>query len=665
MSWAREIAVDTPTPPHSRSNGNPWATSRHNLLISGLSPNTSTSDIKSVLSRYGEVISVNIGTTMKKHKERFYGYVTMNSDNDAMSCIQHLNRSQLNGRMIKVKRAKEESGSNKFHTWSSCVTNSLGRNAGEKGDDTRDVKNMKILSEDSGKYYAELFSTLLHQPETTDCSLVAENGKTYHVHLCLLRMVWPGVDKLKVKDCDCERNLIVLTGVDCKAIDMFMKLLYTGSCNVGDRAEAEKIIELSHQLGLVLCTSLFRGGDSSILDVSNKAVVGSSAGETTLNRDFTFANEDSDFISDDEDVEKKTKSEDQNDLTSSNYTLKTVYYSKCPPQSQASKPSLFVRESVTCSANCNKNCQEIMETWSQKEINEIKSDFLGLNLVQKQGKLLKQLNFQSKAGLSCQGFVVNKLLLCVNQFSEIASISTYILKKVLKNHLEGHKRFMHGNKNKIKCQAGRSNFVAWMKVFSERYGQDGPSDVVTILPSYLNGAELFKLYKQEATSPHLKKSTFYKQFKLHFGPRRPDKSLPWIRISKVSSHSKCDVCLGLDQFMRKTQNESELEYVRGLKQQHTETYSKARIAVNEYVQKSITYPSEVVSVQIDSMDNSKSMLPRLLEKSKQLSGMFRLPAKITGCLMTSSKYAEQCKVTFYINHGKCIFLLIIVYCLIY
>ena len=48
---------------------------------------------------------------MKKHKERFYGYVTMNSDNDAMSCIQHLNRSQLNGRMIKVKRAKEKSGS--------------------------------------------------------------------------------------------------------------------------------------------------------------------------------------------------------------------------------------------------------------------------------------------------------------------------------------------------------------------------------------------------------------------------------------------------------------------------------------------------------------------------------------------------------------------------
>ena len=190
-----------------------------------------------------------------------------------------------------------------------------------------------------------------------------------------------------------------------------------------------------------------------------------------------------------------------------------------------------------------------------------------------------------------------------------------------------------------------------MKIFSEKYGQNGPTDIVTVLPNYLNGAELYKHYIKECPAPHVKLSTFYKLLKTKFGPRRQDKSLPWIRISRESTHSVCDVCLGLDKFLRKTKTEAEAEYGRSLKQQHTETYSRARIAVNEYIQKALTYPKEVVAFQVDGMDSSKSQIPRLLERSKQMTGMFRLPAKITGCVTTSSMYEEQSKVKFYINHG--------------
>ena len=334
-------------------------------------------------------------------------------------------------------------------------------------------------------------------------------------------------------------------------------------------------------------------------------------------------------------------------------SLPTIYYSPQTSFIATKETETLSNETVvSCSLKCHENCQNVVSGWTSAEKQAIRNSFLGLNYVKKKSKLLKHLIFQETSGISQRGFFFKQQLLCVNIFSHITSISSYLLLKVLKDHSNGYKRYIHGNQNKIKCQAASINFCSWMKVFSQNYGQDGPTDVVTVLPSYLNKAELFKLYSKEAPAPHVKLSTFYKLFKSKFGPRREDKSLPWIRISKASTHSKCDVCLALDQYLRKSKKDSELEYGRALKQQHTEKYSRARIAVSEYIQRSITYSNEVVSFQIDSMDNSKSMIPRILEKSKHLSGMFRLPSKITGCITTSSLYPTQRKLKFYINHGR-------------
>ena len=54
--------------------------------------------------------------------------------------------------------------------------------------------------------------------------------------------------------------------------------------------------------------------------------------------------------------------------------------------------------------------------------------------------------------------------------------------------------------------------------------------------------------------------------------------------------------------------------------------------------------------QVDSMDNSKSYLPRYLEHSKDQVQKERLPSKITGCTMYSGFYEKQRKVVFYLNH---------------
>ena len=191
-----------------------------------------------------------------------------------------------------------------------------------------------------------------------------------------------------------------------------------------------------------------------------------------------------------------------------------------------------------------------------------------------------------------------------------------------------------------------------MKVYSLNFGQNSPTEVVIILPSFLNKADLYKVYRKESPAPHIKESTMYKLMKSKFGPRRDDLSLPWIRLSKFSSHSKCDVCVALDQFMRKAKSPAEIEYGRGLKLQHSMIYSQARVAVNEFIQKSITFPNEVLALQVDGMDNQKSMLPRILEKNKQFSGMFKLPCKIYGCVTSSSMYPGNRKIRFLTNHGK-------------
>ena len=76
----------------------------------------------------------------------------------------------------------------------------------------------------------------------------------------------------------------------------------------------------------------------------------------------------------------------------------------------------------------------------------------------------------------------------------------------------------------------------------------------------------------------------------------------------------------------------------------------ARVEIGRLKQLALTFPMEWMTFQVDGMDNSKSMLPRFLEKGKKLAGLFRLPCKITGGIIWSSLYPEQRKNKFFINH---------------
>merc|ERR1711936_1455198 len=85
--------------------------SSRNLWISGLSSTTRATDLKVVFSKWGKVVGAKVVTNARTPGARCYGYVTMNSSEDASKCIHHLNRTELHGKMITVERAKVESSS--------------------------------------------------------------------------------------------------------------------------------------------------------------------------------------------------------------------------------------------------------------------------------------------------------------------------------------------------------------------------------------------------------------------------------------------------------------------------------------------------------------------------------------------------------------------------
>ena len=79
-----------------------------NLWISGLSSNTKAADLKSVFSAYGKVSGAKIMTNSRAAGARCFGYVSMNNAEEADTCIQKLNRSELGGRLIVVEKATGE-----------------------------------------------------------------------------------------------------------------------------------------------------------------------------------------------------------------------------------------------------------------------------------------------------------------------------------------------------------------------------------------------------------------------------------------------------------------------------------------------------------------------------------------------------------------------------
>ncbi|KAK2708226.1 SAFB-like transcription modulator isoform X2 [Artemia franciscana] len=79
-----------------------------NLWVSGLSPNTKAADLKAHLTKCGKVDGVKIVTNAQTPGARRYGYVTMGTSEGAEKCLETLNRTELDGKIITIERAKSD-----------------------------------------------------------------------------------------------------------------------------------------------------------------------------------------------------------------------------------------------------------------------------------------------------------------------------------------------------------------------------------------------------------------------------------------------------------------------------------------------------------------------------------------------------------------------------
>ena len=313
-------------------------------------------------------------------------------------------------------------------------------------------------------------------------------------------------------------------------------------------------------------------------------------------------------------------------------------------------------KSSYCADKCNKKCEDIILSLSEKESSCLKRSFEGHTVVETKNNLLKHLISQSRLGVSEQGYFLKGHLFCTKSFSNYTKISEYILKKVLNDFQHGALQYVHGNDSNPRESVASVKFTSWMLVFSELYGQSAPDELTTVLPSWLSKATLFKIYLEESTAPFVKKSSFYQLFEAKFGYMRNDKSLPHIRISKYSTHSVCSTCVALQAYQRSCKTEQELQYSKGLMSRHKQCIGQTRRKICELQQLAITYPADHLFLSFDGMDNRKSDIPKFQENAKSFSQFQTLPSHIHGAIVTSGWYPEKRKCYFFVNHNQgCIF----------
>ncbi|MBI3143025.1 MAG: RNA-binding protein [Bacteroidetes bacterium] len=79
-----------------------------NLFVARLSYSTTNDGLQQAFERYGEVTSARVIMDKDTGKSKGFGFVEMSDDNEAQEAINALNETELDGRTIVVKEARDE-----------------------------------------------------------------------------------------------------------------------------------------------------------------------------------------------------------------------------------------------------------------------------------------------------------------------------------------------------------------------------------------------------------------------------------------------------------------------------------------------------------------------------------------------------------------------------
>lgn len=79
-----------------------------NMYVSNLSFHTSDEDLKTLFGAYGAVSSAKVITDRETGQSRGFGFVEMDSTDDANAAIKGLNGKDIEGRALSVSVAREK-----------------------------------------------------------------------------------------------------------------------------------------------------------------------------------------------------------------------------------------------------------------------------------------------------------------------------------------------------------------------------------------------------------------------------------------------------------------------------------------------------------------------------------------------------------------------------
>jgi RNA recognition motif-containing protein len=77
-----------------------------NIFVAKLSANTTSEDLKTLFSEYGEVVSANVIFDKLTGRSKRYGFVEMKNDDEASKAINELNECEYDHSQIVVKQAR-------------------------------------------------------------------------------------------------------------------------------------------------------------------------------------------------------------------------------------------------------------------------------------------------------------------------------------------------------------------------------------------------------------------------------------------------------------------------------------------------------------------------------------------------------------------------------
>lgn len=80
-----------------------------NIFVGNLPFSTSSSELEELFGRHGTVSRAQVITDRDTGRSRGFGFVEMDSDDEAQQAIEALDGTDMDGRQIKVNVARERS----------------------------------------------------------------------------------------------------------------------------------------------------------------------------------------------------------------------------------------------------------------------------------------------------------------------------------------------------------------------------------------------------------------------------------------------------------------------------------------------------------------------------------------------------------------------------